>query len=190
MQNFKGESINNSHYVVWEIVLGLVTFIPGIWAIAHNENVDQTSYESGKVVKVNSNQLVMKTNNHRDIVLHLSPKTFVWKPLEAGNNPVKVDDTVRAVGAREADGSVNVTQLFVNMVMLIGPITSIKQEAGGFQLSLQDRSLGSVLVLTGQQTVTRQTLGGGSSELHEGQLIRVTGYRLKDGSVLAKQLLF
>lgn len=188
MQSFKGESVNCSHYAIWEIALGLMTFMPGVWAITHSDNTAQLCYESGKVVKVDTNQLLMKTIDHHDVVLHLSPKTFVWKPLEAGNSPVAVDDTIRAVGAREADGSVNVTQLFVNMVMLIGPITDIKQEAGGFQLHLQDRSLGSVLVQTGQQTVVRQTLGGGALELHEGQLIRITGYRLKDGSVLAKQL--
>ncbi len=187
-RNPQAEVANRSRYPLFEIALGLVTFMPTAWVLTHSSNLEQPYNVAGKVIQVSSEQVLLETIDHSNIVLHLSPKTFVWKQLWFRNSSIAVGDTVRAEGWREADGSLDVKTLFVNIVNLMGSISSIKQEPGGFQLCLQDRFLGSVLVKVRQQTLVRQPFGNRPVELHQGQLLRVIGRKLKDGSVVAVDL--
>lgn len=152
-------------------------------------------YQSGVVVEATPGGMLIKTSDRGNVVLRLSHATEVWEGLWVGGIPVGAGDRVIAWGRRQADGSLDVAKLWVNIVNLIGPISKTEKGAGGPRLHVRDRHMGSMIVRIDQRTAVpgrngqRAPFGSEPVDLLQGQRVQVIGRQLGDGSVLATNLL-
>ncbi len=158
------------------------------------EETPVEDFLSGQVVKVTPGHILLKQQAGSIIVLHLLPTTNVWGGLWVKSIPIAVGDRIDARVKRRNNGVFDVQKMWVNIVSLEGDILSVQKKADGFQLSLLNRFVGTVIVKIEPRTeVTRQgkevTFSNSLIELRTGKLVRIVGRRLRNGSVIATELL-
>lgn len=152
------------------------------------------NFVSGEVMKLSPDEIVVKKQDRAIVVLHLSPKTDVWSGLWVKSIPIQVGDQIYADVKRRTDGSFDIQKMWVNIVNLVGNISSVEKKTPGLQINLENPSLGSVVVKIDPRTlVNRQGKETPYSvtpiELHEGEVVRIIGRRLRDGSAIATKLI-
>lgn len=151
---------------------------------------------SGQVVKVSPNEILLKQQDRGNIVLHLLPTTTIWEGLWVKSIPVAVGDHINARVERRSEGVFDAQNIWINVVNLVGNISNVEKRADGLLLNMQNRFLGSVIVMIDPRTeVTIQkgkqaTFGTNPVQLHKGEQVRIIGRRLRNGAVLAIKLLF
>lgn len=157
------------------------------------------NYAGGNVVTVGENVITLKASpgSSRDTVeLHLSASTQIWKGEWNPNAAIEVGDHVDAWGQPEGTNVLDVEKMWVNIVNLMGTISSIKQVQGGLLVQHQDSRTGAHTVIIDQRTIVDSqgsleiTYSNASVALHVGQLLQIIGLRLKDGTIRATRLLF
>lgn len=151
------------------------------------------NFISGEVVKLSPNQIVLKRQDRAIVVLHLSPKTDVWSGLWVKSIPVQVGDRIYADVKRRPDGSFDIRRMWVNIINLVGNISSVEKNPPGLQIGIENRLLGSVVVQIDPRTqVNRQgketPYSATPVELYKGETVRIIGRRLRDGSAIATKL--
>lgn len=150
---------------------------------------------SGQVVKVSSKEILLKQQDRTNIVLHLLPATDIWEGLWVKSVPIAVGDRIKAKVKRRSDGVFEAQKIWINVINLVGDISKVEKKANGLLLKLQNRYLGSVIVVIDPRTeVTLKgkqvTFSTSPVELHAGEQVRIIGRRLRNGVVIATNLLF
>ena len=194
----------------FKTALRLVTFVTIAGAIAQKINATPVQENlvsspdaqipvenvlSGQVVKVSPKEILLRQQERNDIVLHLLPTTDIWEGLWVKSIPIAVGDHIKAKVARRSNGVFEAQKIWVNVVNLVGDISKVEKKADGLLLNLQNRYLGSVVVAIDPRTeVTLKgkqvTFSTSSVELHAGEQVRIIGRRLRNGVVIATNLLF
>lgn len=152
------------------------------------------NYRDGTVLSVSGDQVVLQTKSRGNVSLQLSSATRIWKGGWNSGLPINVGDHVDAWGTPNGTG-LNVEKMWVNIVNLMGKITSLTSTSGSPQLNFADGRTGNQVVQINQNTIVDQgtkpetTYGSGTVSLQTGQLMQIIGLLLSDGTVQATRLI-
>ncbi len=153
-------------------------------------------FVSGNVVALSLPQIRIRTEAPGDVLLYLSATTDVWEGRFVRTIPIEIGDRLTVWGTpRNGAKAFDVEKLWINIVNLIGPISRIQPEGQGLRFSQRDRHMGATAVRIDPRTLIagsaglREPYSSRPIALREAQVIQVIGRRLKDGSVLATDVL-
>ena len=202
------------------MLVGMFEFVPAAWDLIRGETdppvssgqaksahgltpievVELEKFRLGIVLEIRPSELLVQGPGKGELRFLLSAATRIWDDSWVKGIPLEVGDSVLARGDPRSELVFEVTQLFVNMVDVLGAVTADQAVRGSSVVDLYDQEGEKYVVRLDDRTMmlpapdeglpfgTLVPLVGRVAQLSNGQPVWVIGRRTADGSVLAVTL--
>jgi len=202
-----------------KVAVGMFEFVPAAWQLIRGnagphpglgqaslappdsvEVEELEKYRLGVVLDIRASELLVQVMGKGELRFVLSTEAIVWDDRWVKDIPLRVGDRVLARGSERDETVFEVTQLYVNMVDVVGAVLTDQAVRGSSQVELQDQRGEKHAVILDDRTMvlpspdeelpygTLVPLAGRVAALDKGQPVHVIGRLWRDALVLAVTL--